>query len=48
VHVTGENLSLPASPKVCFPLVLDLNITLEDCKPSWAGHGAADALWSCA
>lgn len=44
MHVTGENLSLLGSPKVCFPLDLDLNITLEDSRPPWAGHGAADAL----
>lgn len=42
VHVAGEKLSLPATPKVCFPLALDLNITFEDSRPLRSEHGASD------
>lgn len=48
MQVAGENLSFPAVVKVCLLLPSDLTMILEDLRPSWAGHGVADALWSCA
>lgn len=32
---------------MCLPSILDFKITLEACRPLWAGHGAADALRNC-